>query len=442
MEGFNQERRGLFDGLQVPNSLNAVVLAAVGIFVYWLGILAIEEAFEVPGESHCRLLAGMLGNITSRTGYPGYVLARLGGWENVPTAYPIGVWFLFLAWSTVVWAFFAAGIQRIAAMKIAREEGLELKAAVGFAARKFLPNVLSAVFVWLIIGFFYLLCNATIAGWLGRIPYVGDVLLGLLFFLVLASSFLVVFAAALGILGFNLASAAIATEASDTFDGVSRAWNYLLARPWTVLLTYVATFLVIGLVLFFGGYFLRVSVRSLTVGKWGLGAAPRTVEVDEDLRGKLDLPPGQSTVLLPGKGDYLYGRVIGDRYDPRDGKIYFPQAAPESGGRPPVIDVAPAIEPTLDFAVMALHFWVNLARLFMWAFVAAYFLSAQTMVYFFLRRDVEGDEYTEITLDDEAEEDEPYVYDQPPAGDRPAAGEGAAPGKQLPLAEPKPPIEP
>jgi hypothetical protein len=29
MEGFEQERRGLFDGLQVPHGLNAIVIAAI-----------------------------------------------------------------------------------------------------------------------------------------------------------------------------------------------------------------------------------------------------------------------------------------------------------------------------------------------------------------------------------------------------------------------------
>ena len=56
------------------------------------------------------------------------------------------------------------------------------------------------------------------------------------------------FATTLGVLGFNLSAAAIATEDSDTFDGVSRSWNYLLARPWAVLLTFFATFLYLGVV--------------------------------------------------------------------------------------------------------------------------------------------------------------------------------------------------
>src|SRR5262249_7176886 len=159
-------------------------------------------------------------------------------------------------------------ICRIAAMKIAREEGLEIKDALKFGASKFVPNLLSIVFVIAIVGFFYIVCNATIAGAVGRIPVIGELLVGILYFLVLLSSFFIVFASVLGVLGFNLAAAAIATEASDTFDGVSRAWNYILARPWQVILTYGLTFTYMAIFCFCGHMFEKVATKSLSIGWW------------------------------------------------------------------------------------------------------------------------------------------------------------------------------
>ncbi|MCW8139491.1 MAG: type II secretion system protein GspG [Planctomycetota bacterium] len=520
MEGFSQERRGLFDGLKVPHNGNAVLIAALGLLVYYAGIRAIEGGLGVPGEGSCRLLAGMLGNLSSFFGYPGHVVARIGGWSATWTEYAGYVWVAFAVWSVSVWAFLAGSITRIAAMKIAREEGLELKDALRFGAKKFLSNVGSIAFVLIIIGFFYLVTNATLAGWIGRIPYVGGVLLGLFFVLVLASSFLIVLAGALGVLGFNLAAAAISTEVSDAFDGVSRAWDYVLTRPWNLLLTYLTTFLYLGIVVFLGLTFIEVSVRSLAVGWWGLGEAPRTIAVDEGMR-KAEttrIPRDLEVVYVPGRADFLYGQVIGRRYRPDEaGNIFYRQGIeyalerfkehtgdyPEAleellanarGGQPIAgwrgpylfmdgpprdawgnpygyrkegrggqpydlfsrgkepgpeathddvhglqgkgiavgmgeeLNIAPFVEGGLQFTARAASIWINIARLLLYGYCIAYFFSAQTTVYFLLRKEVEGEDYTEIMLEEEAEDpdEQPFEYGPAPAppGDKPAEPPG------------------
>ena len=524
-DGFEQERRGLFDGLSVPHSIKATVIAALGLLVYYLGVRGIEEGFGVPGTTDCRLIAGMLGNLSARAGGFGAWLAHQGGWANEVSAYSIGVWAAFWVFSAAVWAFFAGAICRIAAIKLAREEVIEIGEALRFGLAKFLPNFLSIVFVLGFAGFFLLFCNATLAGWLGRIPYLGDILLGLFFPLVLLSTLLAVFVSALGLIGFNLAAAAIATEASDTFDGVSRAWNYVLARPWQVILTLFAICAYLSLVLFFGQAFLRFSVKSLTVGEWGLGAAPRVLEVDDEQRKDLDLPASIQYVLVPGKGDYLYGRLIDKRYRPRElsggktsiefkqgleyaleryrehtgsyppslgalvvrpagaeldawhgpyldvaelpvdrwGQPFVYQRTPngahpfeirspgydkqlgtnddpklvdlerELGPKGPALNVAPVLEPTLAFEVGLMRMWIGIARLLLFGYVVAYFLSAQTMVYFLLRKDVEGDDYTEVTLEDELDD---FEEDLSIVGG-PVDKKPASPGKKpLPTATP------
>jgi hypothetical protein len=513
VEGFSQERRGLFDGLKVPHNGNAVLIGAVGLLVYWLGILAIEWSLGVEGVGTCRLLAGMLGNLCSSFGVVGRTVARHGGWSAEWTPYPGVVWLAFCAWTVAVWAFLAGSITRIAAMKLAREEGLELKDAVRFGFKKWLSNVGSIVFVLIIIGFFFLVTNATLAGWLGRIPAVGGVLLGIFFGLVLVASFLIVLAAALGALGFNLAAAAISTEVSDAFDGVSRAWDYVLARPWHLILTYLSTMIYLAIVVFLGLAFIRVSVDSLSVGWWGLGETPRKVAVPDDVRTAQRIPPGVEYVYIPGRAEFIEGYAIDRRFQthgdveeiyyrqgidyaieqyahdvglyppnlealvqrpadiaawrgpylsglselPRDewnrtwayktpgdvGKRYElyslgRDAGPEATGdnvrnqnyagigvgHGAEINVQPLIEPTLQFAASAIKFWINLARLLLYGYCIAYFLSAQTTVYFLLRKEVEGEDYTEIVLEDEADEpDEPFEYGAPPpaAPDKPPA---------------------
>lgn len=536
MEAFEQERRGLFDGLSVPVSVNGVLIAALGLFVYYGGVRIIEENFGVPGTGDCRLIGGMLANLSARTGAFGQWLADLGGWKSAPVSYSAGIWILFWSWTAVVWSFFSGAVCRTAAVKLAREEVIEIGEALRFGGRKFLANLSSILFVFLIGGLFLLLINATIGGWLARIPYLGDIGLGLLFPLILLSTCLAVFVAALGVLGFNLASAAIATEASDPFDGVSRAWNYVLARPWQVLLTLFATFLYLSLVVFFGQAMLKASVKTLALGEWGLGNAPRLVDVTKEQREAQKLPEGVRHVLLPGKGDYLYGRVVAGRYKsteikPGETAIFYPQSlefalekykevygayppnlqalitpppAPQGGAAEPFLDVAevptdpygqafvyrptpgaelpyqvnspgadkqlgtaddiglvelerllgptgpkldikPFMEPTVGFEVGMLHFWLGLARVLLYGYVVAYFLSGQTLVYFLLRKDVEGDDYTEVTLDEELDdlEDDVLGYVAPAKPDAPSpttatpASKPAEKPKDEPKEEPK-----
>lgn len=524
MDGLTQERRGLFDGLKVPHSGNAVLIASLALFVYWLGIRAIESGLNVPGETSCRLLAGMLANGSYALGYPGTILGRLGGWGSQWESFTAPVWAVFVGWTIVTWAFFVGAITRIAAMKIARDEGLELREALRFGARRFLSNIGSVAFVFVIVGFFYLVTNATLAGWIGRIPGVGGVVLGVLFVLVLVASFLIVLAAALGLLGFNIAAAAISTEVSDAFDGVSRAWDYLLSRPWHVILTHLATFTYLALVVCLGNLFLEVSVKSLSVGWWGLGDAPRAVEVDDATRKALQLPAdmaGLKKVYLPGKADYVHGRVIGKTYRPdEEGRIFYQQGVdyaleryksdlgaypsnlrdliyepaggakgwkgpylftndpPRDGwgreyayrapskldptrgydlysrgadpgpeadhddihgreaigiGYGPKLNVAPLVDPTLDVGVRGVSIWLNVARMLLYGYCIAYFLSAQTLCYFLLRREVEGEDYSEIVLEDAETDDAPLEPAPPekaaptplpllpPASDKPAA---------------------
>jgi hypothetical protein len=521
VEGFSQERRGLFDGLKVPHNGNAVIIASLGLLAYWLGIRGIEEFLHVRGEGSCRLLAGMLGNACSLFGAPGRLAGRLGGWGSSWTEFEGYQWLAFAAWTAAVWAFVAGSITRIAAMKLAREEGLELKDALRFGAKKWLSNLGSIGFVLFIIGFFYLFTNATVAGGLGRIPWVGPVLLGALFFLVLVAAFLIVLAGALGLLGFNIAAAAISTEVSDAFDGVSRAWDYVIARPWNLIVTYLTTFAYLGIVVFLGLTFIDVSVKSLSVGWWGLGAGARPLAVDEGMRGAHpELPAGLEVVYVPGRADFIYNTVIGRAYRPdENGDIFYRQGveygiaqfradtgayprglddlihapadvrgwrgpylvmseppkdawgrtygyrAPGRGGKPYELfshgkdpgpeatqddltglqgkgigvgdglelKITPFIETELTWGAALVRFWVNVARLLLYGYCVAYFLSAQTMVYFLLRKEVEGEDYTEIMLEEEAQEqdEQPFEYGPPPGpkpADKPAAPAPSAPG--------------
>lgn len=555
MEGFNQERRGLFDGLRVPHSLGGLVISFVGLCLFLLLVVAIEEVAHVPPADGPagRLLSGMLGNATSVLGYPGAVVARLGGWSNHWTSYSAITWVLFLLSFAGVWAFVSTAVQRIVAHAIAREEGIPLSEALRFGWKKFVPTLLSVVLVGFLAGVFWVVVNATLAGQLADVTGgFGNVVLGVLFPVVLVSTFLAVFLVLLGLFGFNLASAVIATEDADTFEGLSRAWNYLLARPWQVLISYLAQFLYLAVVMWAGTWFLHASIKSMSIGEWGLGTAPRRVELEEEDLALLkeSLPPGArlQVAYLPGKGQWLYEYVFqrvpadqkgrldvnqgvelaleqykadtgdypteteglralvesplgwlpeADRQreglkgwkgpylltnevprlrgelvhyvrdpqhvsppDPWDLRLAGPdgqiktaddvkglQGVGQGLGRP--LNVAPIQGATLEFTGWCVWFWLLLAQLALVAYSVYYLLAAQCTTYFFLRHDLEGDDYAEITLEDEEEAETSYDYGQvwkpegaapAPGGAPPGSGAGPQPrggeGKPLPTIEP------
>ena len=84
---------------------------------------------------------------------------------------------------------------------------------------------------------------------LGRIPFIGPIIIGLFFFLFLAVGF-VLMLLVLGILGgFNLLYPTIAVEGADAFDAMSRSFAYVYARPWR-LLFYTLVSLIYGVITF------------------------------------------------------------------------------------------------------------------------------------------------------------------------------------------------
>lgn len=536
MEGFNQERRGLFDGLRVPHSLPGLIIAFVAVGVFLLLVTGIEEVAHVPGTEPLRLLGAMLGNATSQLGYPGAVVARLGGWSNQWTELSLVAWVLFLITLAVEWALISTAVQRIVAHRIAREEGIGLGEALRFGQKKFVSTFLSVALVAVLVLVFWGFVNATLAGQLADLlGGFGNVVLGLLFPLVLVSAGLAVALTVLGLFGSNLASAVIATEDADTFEGLSRAWNYLLSRPWQVLIAYLAQALYLGLIMWAGTWFLHASVRSLSIGEWGLGVAERRVELDADDQAELigRIPEGAKleVAYLPGKGTYLHEFVF-EPGEPRvavnqgvelaleqfradvgeyptepeglralleDPRAFLPELAekrtgwkgpylyggmPEVDGQPVVyvndpqhvashrkyelrlagkdgtiktgddsphlqgvargqgrpLDVSPLLGSTLRFTGWCLWFWVRLAQLGLIAYSLYYLLAAQCTTYFLLRRDLEGDDYSEITLEEE-EEDAETSYDfgqvwRPEGGAPPPAAPRGGEGKPLPTVEP------
>jgi hypothetical protein len=430
MDQLNQERRGMFDGLRVPFDLNMLVLAIVCVAGY-LGLMWLTQVGI--GDN---LLDSPSGRILEIP----LVAFFLGGkvaWHGFTYAVVIVV-------SLVYWAFFSTAISRIAAMKIAREETLSLGEACRFASKKFGQVAASVIFVAAIFFGFYAL-NATIFGWLGWIPRAGEVIVSLLFFLPLLFTFFFTFALVLGLFGFNLAASAIATESSDTWDGISRSWNYILVRPWQVLLTYGLSAAYLVVFLTFAGAFLDWSVSSLSIGGWGMGegATVKSV-VREDLtksekEAAGPTPEKEVHFAVPDKVDVIRSVMSGSSHAGEKDRIWYqPKGADHMRlaeyardrkidivnlDRP--ADVTDLVPSTLFFAGWVIWLWLWACKLAICGYALQYFFGATTTLYFLLRKDVEGEEYGEIVVEEEELEEEASWDVKEPA--KPAGASVAGP---------------
>jgi hypothetical protein len=342
---------------------------------------------------------------------------------------------LCLACSVAVWAFFGGIITRLAAVQFAGGQ-VNLVSATKFVLSRYVSYILSPIVPLGVIAVIVLLMF--LYGLVALIPWVGDLLLyGLLFPLIVLGG-IAMAVILIGLVGYPLMYTTISTEGSDTFDAISRSYNYVFQAPWTyawysfIALLYgaVVTFVVI-----------LIGCLTILLGKWAMGSAASLavesrkpdflfVYAPESLGWKQLLLNGSDIAVRPQLDDK--GDLIKDK---------------ETGR--PITDLQPVNEQLHDAyrKDMRAHnkagagivsFWMVIVFLMMIGFAYSYFWTAFTMVYLLMRKKV-----------DEVEIDEVYIETAPPA---PTPAPGPAPstapsggGTSLPVVPPPvvpPPLPP
>lgn len=264
---------------------------------------------------------------------------------------------LRLTWAVIVWAVFGGAISRIAAVQFAREENIGLRRALAFSLSK-LPGYITAPFLTMAgIGVLWLLC--VVGGWIGRIPAIGPVVVGLLWGLELLFGFLMAVVLIGLAAGWPLMFATISVEGSDGFDGLSRAFNYVFERPLYYLWQFVVTMLYGSVAVFVVWMMAQLAVHLATWGvAWGMGAE-RLSEV----------AAGLPTVVLPGA---LQNVVPTDR----------------------------------GAGTTLAGWWTNGWALLLHGFVHSFFWTSATIMYFLLRRSVDASDFDEVFTEEDAHADE------------------------------------
>jgi hypothetical protein len=322
------------------------------------------EAERINGVVH----AVVTGSWVSDRGGRGSVV------ENVKNFFTVGpMWLmrhhpiyfiLFTLLFLTIWAIFGGAIARIAAVHVARDEKLSVRAALAFSLGKFLSFVsapLIPLVIVLIVGIVPLL-----AGVLSSIPYVGpvfNILMGALFILLLAAGFVMTLVLLGTFGGFNLMYPTIAVEGSDSFDAISRSFSYVYARPWRMLL-YTLVAIIYGALCYIFVRLFIFMMLSLThhfVGAGMWADAPSTEAL--------------WPVMWPGPGERL-------SYDIDFLTMRWDQ----------------------DLAAFFVAFWVYLAVGMLGAFAISFYFTANTIIYYLMRHEVDATELDDVYLE-QSEED-------------------------------------
>lgn len=275
------------------------------------------------------------------------------------TVYFIIFTLLFL----LVWSIFGGAIARIAAVHVARDEKISVRQALKFSIGKLLSFVFAPIIPLLIVLGVGLVVS--VVALIGNIPYVGPILVGAAFFLALIAGFVMALVLIGTFGGFNLMYPTIAVEGSDSFDAISRSFSYVYARPWRMLF-YTAVAIIYGALSYL---FVRIFIWLMLVLTHffvNLGMQINAVNGDDLWVSMWTKPetPWKLTYSIPWEM-LDWGGVIG---------------------------------------ASLLAFWVYLTIAMLGAFAISFYFSANTIIYYLMRHEVDATELDDVFLEQSEEE--------------------------------------
>jgi hypothetical protein len=291
---------------------------------------------------------------------------------------------LFFAWFLLVWSLFGGAIARIAAVHVARDEKISVRQALRFSISK----VLSFLFAPLIPLMIILAIGAVVALTglvLLHIKWVGPPAMGVVFFLALLAGFIMTLVALGTIGGFNLMFPTVAVEGSDSFDAISRSFSYVFARPWRMLI-YTAVAIAYGALTYL---FVRlfIFVMLLTTHYFVGWFLPTTGQPNHYWNG-----PSDAVIWPAPTWDNL-------TYD---------------------VNYA-GLKTSEDIAAGAVSFWVYLTIGLLGAFAISFYFSANTIIYYLMRREVDATELDDVYVEETEDEFGEPVATTTPGGATPSA---------------------
>ncbi|WP_029630096.1 hypothetical protein [Zavarzinella formosa] len=298
---------------------------------------------------------------------------------------------LLIFWLLVVWGFFGGVITRMAVLQLTGKEGGGIREAFGFVKNRYLSYLLSPMVPLLLIGFMVLCC--ILFGIIHWIPLLGDFVDGIFWFLPLLAG-LVMSLMLLGMVGYPLMYPTLSAEGSDTFDAMSRSYNYVYESPWHYI-WYSLVAVVYGAVLVL--FVVTVGSAAAYLSKWGVSKWP--------------------TFGADRSPEYLF--------------IYSPQSL---GWRELMLQGSPAaindegevLNPAANTVFMDNYswynhagaamtsFWITLVFMLVIGFGYSYFWTAATQVYLLMRKRVDETDYDEVYVEEDLPPQSPVTVTPTP----------------------------
>lgn len=333
---------------------------------------------------------------------------------------------LCILWSLICWAFFGGVITRIAAVQLSGKDRISLGQAVHFVTGRYLSYLLSPVVPLGLIAFATIVL--ALLGLPALIPFLGDIIYVILVPLALFGGF-VMAVLLVGLIGYPLMYTTLSVEGSDTFDALSRAYNYVMQAPWQYLwycLVAIAYGAAVTLVVVF------VASLSVYLGKWAISQTPFNEATNQRPEYLFTYAPesfGWKQLLLHGSPLEKYqepvpvhGRkryVLKDKY-PDQAQAYVNSYTWYN-----------------QAAAGVTTFWLVLLFMLMLGFTYSFFWSAMTMIYLLMRRHVDEVELDEVFLDDE-EPAAPHGLPPAPSAALTPSGTSSPAPTSLPMVPPPP----
>ena len=316
------------------------------------------------------------------------------------------IWFfiLFAVGALLIWSWCGGAICRMAAVQSAHGDKLTMREALGYGRERLLGGFFLAP--WIPIAFILItLVLMILGGAVLRIPVFGDVICGIAFGFAILGGFVVAFLALGLLVGGSFLWPAVAVEGSDGFDAFSRSLSYPLSKPWkwvlyaVIALVYASICWVIVNVFTYVTLVITRAVVSFGTSPFGWWS-----------RGEEAAPISKLEMLWPIRGP----------------NAWF--VWPDTGG-------FAWWEYISAFLIAA---WVLLVIGLMWSFLASFYFSGSTVVYYLLRRDVDGINMDDVFVEEDKAATEAAVSTTQPTETEPSAPSpgGESGGGTAPAVEP------
>lgn len=291
---------------------------------------------------------------------------------------------LFAIGTLFIWALLGGAICRIAALQFARDEKITARDALRYSWKRLFGGFMLAPLIP--IAFVVIIALFLIIGGLFlRIPVLGDLAGAPLFVFALLGGLIIAILVVGMLIGGGLFWPAVAVEGADAFDAFSRSLAYPFSRPWKTAVYFIIT-----------GIYTVISwlIVSLLI-TWAILVTRLIVSWGTSPFGWWRTPDGTSKL---------------ERVWPMGGTSGL-HAWPDW----------PQLPFYEKYSALIIGVYVLLAVALMWAFLFSFCFSADTIIYFLLRRDVDGNDLSEVHKDEPATT--LAVAPERPAG----AGEASAP---------------